>query len=190
MKIEQYVMAYGVEHDRLRAMMPEGFHSLRPVLRINAEIRDDKTGYVELNTAVEKDGMKGWLNIGCWENIAFRKDGSATAFDTDFLKITFKRTGLAGGCPAEKDNCGCFFLAAKPELREPELITANKEFCDCQFAWSFGAHDACGVSEGKTLPAIPTEEKVVYPKQELDPPNAAAIECKQVLGSYTVCFER
>ncbi len=29
-------MAYRVEQDRLRAMLPEGFTSLRPVLRINA----------------------------------------------------------------------------------------------------------------------------------------------------------
>ena len=56
MKVEQYVMAYGIEQDRVRAILPEGFVSLRPVLRINAEIRDEKNGYVEFNTAVEKDG--------------------------------------------------------------------------------------------------------------------------------------
>ncbi len=28
MKVEQYVMAYGVEHDKLRAILPEGFESL------------------------------------------------------------------------------------------------------------------------------------------------------------------
>lgn len=67
MRVEQFVMAYGVEQDRLRALLPEGFRSLRPVLRINAEVRDGKTGYVEFNTAVEKDGKRGWLNIGYWE---------------------------------------------------------------------------------------------------------------------------
>lgn len=36
MKIEQFVMAYGVEQDQLRAILPEGFSSLRPVLRISA----------------------------------------------------------------------------------------------------------------------------------------------------------
>ena len=46
MHVEQFVMAYGVEQDRLRAILPEGFSSLRPVLRINAEIRDGKTGYL------------------------------------------------------------------------------------------------------------------------------------------------
>lgn len=40
MKIEQYVMAYGVEQDRLRAILLDGFVSLRPVLRFNAEIRE------------------------------------------------------------------------------------------------------------------------------------------------------
>lgn len=38
MQVEQYVMAYGIEQDRIRAIIPEGFVSLRPVLRINAEI--------------------------------------------------------------------------------------------------------------------------------------------------------
>lgn len=38
MQVEQYVMAYGIEQDRIRAIIPEGFVYLRPVLRINAEI--------------------------------------------------------------------------------------------------------------------------------------------------------
>lgn len=42
-------MAYGAEHDRIRAILPDGFTSIRPVLRINAEIRDEKFGYVEFN---------------------------------------------------------------------------------------------------------------------------------------------
>ena len=46
MKVEQFVMAYGVEQDRLRAILPKGFVSLRPVLRINAEVRDNTAGYV------------------------------------------------------------------------------------------------------------------------------------------------
>ena len=62
MHIEQFVMAYEVEQDRLRALVPHGFKSLRPVLRINAEIRGG-TPYVEFNTAVEaQDGTRGWIN--------------------------------------------------------------------------------------------------------------------------------
>lgn len=44
MTVEQFVMAYGAEQDRLRSLLPEGFASLRPVLRINAEVRDGKRG--------------------------------------------------------------------------------------------------------------------------------------------------
>ena len=60
MQVEQYVMAYGIEQDRIRAIIPEGFVSLRPVLRINAEIQDDSNGYLEFNKPVEKD------NAGCY----------------------------------------------------------------------------------------------------------------------------
>ena len=49
MQVEQYVMAYEVEQDRLRALLPAGFVSLRPVLRINGEIRrgPEETAYLE-----------------------------------------------------------------------------------------------------------------------------------------------
>lgn len=91
MKVEQFVMAYLAEQDRLRAILPDGFSSLRPVLRINAEIREN---------------------------------------------------------------------------------------------------DAHGVSIGKTLPAIPTEVKTVYPGEPFTVENAAKIPCLQVLGTYRIAFER
>ncbi|WP_033120154.1 hypothetical protein [Oscillibacter sp. ER4] len=59
MTVEQFVMAYGAEQDRLRALLTEGFASLRPVLRINAEVRDGKTGALEFNTAAEKADNRG-----------------------------------------------------------------------------------------------------------------------------------
>ena len=59
MHVEQFVMAYGVEQDRLRAILPEGFSSLRPVLRINAEIRDGGRGYVEFVTAAARTAAAG-----------------------------------------------------------------------------------------------------------------------------------
>ena len=109
MEIEQFVMAYSVEQDRLRALLPDGFSSLRPVLCINAELRDGKTGYVEFNTAAEKNGVRGWLNIAFWDGVPFEQDGNTTRFVTDFLDISFTGVGIEGGCPAEKDNAGCFF---------------------------------------------------------------------------------
>lgn len=190
MNVEQYVMAYGVEHDRLRSILPDGFQSLRPVLRINAEIRDGAAGYVEFNTAVEKDGKKGWLNIGFWDEVPFVRDGKSVTFKTEFLNISFTGTGLEGSCPAEQDNDGCCFPGQDPEWRPPEPISANKEFCDCEFAWQFSENDAHGISIGKTLPAVPTAVQTVYPKQHFTVENAAAIPCQQVLGTYAVKFHR
>lgn len=190
MKIEQYVMAYGCEHDKIRAILPDGFISLRPVFRINAEIRDNEMGYVEFNTAVEKDGIRGWLNIGHWENVFFKKTDEKTIFLTRNLEIAFEKTGQAGGCPAEKDNEGCFFINKEISVRKPEIIRENKEFCDCIFAWNLDNKGAHGASIGKTLPAIPKEIETVYPKEAFTVYNAGIIECLQVLGSYTVCFER
>ena len=141
MKIEQFVMAYGVEQDRLRAILPDGFESLRPVLRINGEIRDGKTGYIEFNTAVAADGIRGWLNIGAWDDVPFEKVENTVRFQTEELEISFTGVGVEGSCPAERDNEGCFFIGEKTEkteLRPPEIIIANKEFCDCSFSWSFG----------------------------------------------------
>lgn len=196
MKVEQFVVAYGVEQDRLRAFLPDGFTSLRPVLRINAEIRqgETETVYLELNTPVEAFGNRGWLNVGCWDSkkddLTYQRDGNAVTFHLPFLTITYTGVGLEGSCPAEKDNAGCYFLAETPQLRPAEQISANKEYCDCAFAWSFAEGDAHGVSIGKTLPAFPTEPKVQYEKQALTAKNAAAIPCDQVLGAYKVIFER
>lgn len=135
MRIEQYVMAYGVEQDRLRAILPAGFGSLRPVLRFNAEIRDDESVYIEFNTAVEKDGKRGWINIGCWDDVRFEREGKKTTFRNENLEISFKAVGIEGSCPAEKDNEGCFFIGEKEEFRPAEQISVNKEFCDCEFRW-------------------------------------------------------
>ena len=190
MKIEQFVMAYGVEQDRLRALLPDGFSSLRPVLRINAEIRDGKTGYVEFNTAAEKNDVRGWLNIAFWDGVPFEQNGKTTWFITEFLDIRFTGVGIEGGCPAEKDNAGCFFLHPAEELHPPEPVTVKKEFCDCTFRWRFAPGDAHGVSLGKTLPAYPTPQQTAYPRASFTAQNAARIPCQQVLGSYVVRFER
>lgn len=200
MKVQQFVMAYKAEQDRLRAMLPEGFESLRPVLRINTEIRSEngaeETIYLELNTPVAGLGKRGWLNIANWEssrgaNICYIKNGSAVTFVCSFLEITYTGVGISGGCPAEKDNDGCFFIEKDVKFVPAERIDRNKEFCDCAFKWKFEEGNAHGISVGgKSLPAIPTEVQTFYEKQELLAENAAAIECEQILGAYAVRFER
>ena len=190
--IEQFVMAYGIEQDRIRALLPEGYTSLRPVLRINAEIRDEKSAYLEFNTPVAHGGKRGWLNIAHWQSpeVAFRRENGGVILSAPFLHLTYKGVGIAGGCPAEKDNDGCFFPGEDPAFRPAERITERKEFCDCEFAWRFHAGDASGVSIGKTLPALPEEVRQNYPTRPLTAANAAAIPCRQVLGAYIVRFQR
>ena len=204
--VEQFVMAYQAEQDRIRALLPEGDVSLRPVLRINTEIRDESRVYVEFNTPVEAGGRRGWLNIGFWKSrsgedsrsaedssaggLHFSRSGRTVTITAPFLELTYTGVGLTGGCPAEKDNEGTYFIGSETEFRPAEKITADKEFCDCSFAWHFHEGDASGQSQGKTLPAFAEEEKECYGKLPLTAENAAAIPCRQVLGSYIVRFER
>lgn len=194
-QVEQYVMAYLIEQDRIRAMLPEGFTSLRPVLRINAEIRDEKVVYAEFNTPVARGARRGWLNIASWKSssgdaIHFAKDGRSTVFTASFLHLRFTPTGKSGGCPAEKDNDGCYYLGNDTEFRPAEKIDAPREFCDCEFAWHFCEGDARGVSEGGSLPAFAQAQERQYPKEPLSPEGAARIPCRKVLGAYAVKFRR
>ena len=121
---------------------------------------------------------------------AYEFMGKKTTFTLPELTISFTGVGIEGDCPAEKDNVGCYYLKDGTFTLVPaEKITANKEFCDCEFAWRFagGAH---GVSLGKTLPAIPEGETTHYEKAAFTVENAAVIPCTQVLGAYQVTFER
>lgn len=193
MKVEQFVMAYQVEQDRLRAMLPEGFESLRPVLRINAEILGEGDQiYVELNTPVAGYGKRGWLNVAHWgeEVFHYKREGEQVTFYSPFLRITYTGVGIQGGCPAERDNDGCFFREETLTFLPKEEIASNRTFCNCSFAWHYGEQDAQGVSVGSaSLPAIPTAPQKQYDKQPLSAPYAASIPCEQILGSYTVTFE-
>lgn len=195
--VEQFVMAYEIEQDRMRALLPEGFRSLRPVLRINTEIYDEKEVYVEFNTPVEAKGRRGWLNIANWsstkDNLSFVRSNGCVRITAPFLELSYKGIGMEGGCPAEKDNEGCYFRKENHsdlEFRPVETIQSNKEFCDCEFAWKFHDQDASGKSEGKTIPAYEEKVSTNYPKEALTAERAAAIPCKRVLGSYIVRFER
>ena len=194
-EVEQFVMAYRIEQDRIRCMLPEGFESLRPVLRINTEIRDDKVVYVEFNTPVRREDRRGWLNIAYWksssgDDLIFAKAGPTVTIRAPFLTLSYTTTGIRGGCPAERDNDGCFYIGDDMEFRPAERITADREFCDCSFAWKFHEGDAQGKSEGRTIPAFAQEEAEHYPRLEMTAEHAAAIPCEQVLGAYVVKFTR
>ena len=135
MMVEQFVMAYQVEQDRLRAMLPEGYESLRPVLRINAEIRKDgeaETVYLEFNTPVAAFGKRGWLNIDHWETpvdeFSYERRGSAVTLRSPFLEISYTETGAQGGCPAEQDNDGCFSRGKRSRSGPKSKSTATRRF--------------------------------------------------------------
>ena len=193
-RIEQFVMAYRVDQDRIRAMLPTGYISLRPVLRINSEIRDEKVLYLEFNTPVESDGRRGWINIDKWkstyDDISYSREGNTVTVRAPFLTLKYTETGIQGGCPSEKDNEGCYYPGNDLEFIPAEKIDQYKEFCDCEFAWSFHEGDAHGKSEGRTIPAEFTPQKKNYAECSFTAENAAAISCEQVLGSYIVRFTR
>lgn len=128
MQIEQFIMAYEAEQDRLRALLPEGFVSLRPGLRINAEIRNGNQGYVEFNTPVERDGVRGWLNIGFWKGVPFAKQGSTTVFQTDFLKIQFTGTGIEGAVRQKRTTPAAFFWKIPFGCKRPRSFSIEKSF--------------------------------------------------------------
>lgn len=196
MNVEQFVMAYQVEHDRIRAILPAGYESLRPVFRINVEIRrgEKEIVYVEFNTPVEKDGKRGWLNIANWNSVdtdlSYERNGKSVTIASPFLEITYTGVGIEGGCPAEKDNEGCFFIGNETRFVPTEKIDANKEFCDCEFAWKFVKENAYGKSIGKSVAVPPTEVKHTYEKQDFSAEIAANIECELVAGCYIVKFIR
>lgn len=198
MEVQQFVLAYQVEQDRLRALLPQGFESLRPVVRINAERRQTAQGeelYLEVNTPVASRGKRGWLNAGRWQTpdteLSYTQSGPTHTFRTPFLTLTHTQVGLQGGCPAEGDNQGCFYLQPEETFVPTEKITANRDFSDVSFRWTFTPADAQGQSHGEgSRPAYPTDPKITYPKHPLTPEALAAIPCQQVLGAYTVTFLR
>lgn len=190
--VQQFVLAYEVEQDRLRAMLPDGFDSLRPVLRLNAEIRNEGAEmYLELNTPVHAHGKRGWLNIAHWDDMSIRREAERVSFSTPFLELHFERTGTEGGCPAEQDNEGCFFIGDGLTFRPAENITEHKMYCNAIFRWRFQPGDAAGRSiPGKTLPASYKPVAAIYPAMPLRAESAASIPCRQVLGAYAVRFIR
>lgn len=197
--VTQHVMAYRAEQDRIRALLPDGFTSLRPVLRIDAELRThagQESAALELITPVTGHGKSGWLAVAHWDSahdeLTVRRDGATTTFQLPFLTISYTGVGIEGGCPAERSNDGCFFLDDGVLTFRPveQLRGINKEFCDCTFAFSFAAGDAHGTSTRETLPAFLEPTATAYPRQALTAANAAAIPCEQVLGTYHVTFLR
>ncbi len=175
--VERFVMEYRIgQEDRLRAMLPVGFESLRPVFRIVSEVRDERVLYLELNTPVAADSRRGWLNIASWkstiDDIAFSREGGTVKISSPFLELEYTGTGTEDGCPDEANDEGCYYRGNDVEFRPAEKIRGSRESCRCAFLWKFG------VSEKQD------------DKPALTAAYAASIPRGQILGSCVVRFIR
>ncbi len=157
-------MAYRANNEEIKKLLPEGFVSLRPVLRINAECYDgdDDWGYVEFNTTVEAQGKRGWLNITSW------------LAKPEYMHLEFSPTGKPGGCPHEADNDGCFYWDY--EIGEygflgSEEISGNKEYCDCELSWD-----------------LPPAKEFFDDDERIR--RFVKLPVEEILGAYLVEFER
>ena len=164
MKIRQYVMAYRADHDKIRRLLPAGFESLRPVIRINVECYDgdDDWGYVELNTPVAAREKRGWLNIASWLQ------------KPDYMHLEFTPVGITGGCPHEDDNDGCFywdFNAGDYGFIDAEVIDENKEYCDCSLSWE-----------------LPPAREFIDDDERIR--SFIKLPVEEILGAYVVDFDR
>lgn len=164
MKIRQYVMAYRADHEKIKELLPAGFESLRPVLRINVECYDgdDDWGYVEFNTPVAARGRRGWLNIAGWLE------------KPDYMHLEFVPSGKEGGCPHEDDNEGCFYWdyeCGDYSFLEAEQINENKEYCDCSLSWDLPPANAFYDDDERIRRFI-------------------KLPVEEILGAYVVDFDR
>lgn len=194
-EVEKFVVDYRVEQDRIRAMLPDGYTSLRPVLRIQNEIRDEETVYLELNTPVEKDGRRGWLNIQNWKSsrdtLGFDRNGDTVQISAPFLTLRYTLHGTVRDLPEEQDNEGCYYMRDGEEEFLPTVSTGSEvTVCDCAFSWKFRKNDASGISTGETFPAAMEEISKTYRKCAMNAKNAAAIPSKEVLDTWVIRFER
>lgn len=182
-QVEQYVMAYRGNHDEIKKLLPDGYTSLRPVLRLNVEMIDagseQESVRIEFNTPVAGAGKRGWLNLTVWNNettdVKVSKSDKSTEFTAGgFLNIRFTRVGVEGGCPKEDDNDGTFFFdrtKGRTEFIAAEIIDEKKEYCDCTFAWN-------------------SPESIIADERDALVKEAMAIKTEEVLGAYVVGFER
>ena len=169
-----------MEQDRLSALLPDGFTSLHPLMRINAEIRSGSGGCLEPNTPVEFEGNKGWVIIAFGERIPFARSGKTVVFKPDFLEICFTGVGIEGSRPAEKDNIGRYFPGSPVTLRKTEIIKSRKNFCVCSLRRSF--YDGMSLSN----PSRSGAERLRCPLRAIDFSfkTKRSIPCKKGCSFY------
>ena len=135
MKIEQFVMAYQVEQDRLRAFAACGLFlpsPCAPAERGNSQDRGgQETFYLEYNTPVAAFGKRGWLNIAHWASpetaVTCARSGKSVTFQTPFLQITYTGVGLQGAARRAGQR-RVFLLRAPSPSALPRPLTKRRSF--------------------------------------------------------------
>ncbi len=188
MRIKQFSMAYSVNPEVLNAILPAGYASLRPWLRIDAEIREDHSSCLGLSTPVVRNGKRGWLVIDRWDDVPYACIEKVIEFKTDFLEISFKRLGVNGHYRAGKDIEGYFSLDNPDELIPMPSIRTHKEYCDCVFKWTFSKSDASGSSDKRPRRRGALQQVMPDIGTDFSAENVAKIPCDAVLGAFAVRF--
>jgi len=90
MQATQFVMAHGVEQDRLRAILPEG---LPPCGRCFGSTgrSGEKKAFSNSGQPWKETGKGGWLSVGSFSNVPFEVIEKTAAFQGELLEIAFTR---------------------------------------------------------------------------------------------------
>ncbi len=89
MQATQFVMAHGVEQDRLRAILPEG---LPPCCRCFGSTGRKRLSRIPDSCGKRREkGAGGRLSVGSFSNVPFEVIEKTTAFQGELLEIAFTR---------------------------------------------------------------------------------------------------
>jgi hypothetical protein len=143
--VEQYVVVYSGDQEKIAALLPEGYESSDNVLRIEVEVVNDLDGmegeqiFIEVNTPVEGEDGPEWLELVSWESmwtdIFGMTDGTFTRFTadfdgTEFLDITFTENDGECDCQFRWQDPENDYFSDKPEIAVPVMAVEPEEILD------------------------------------------------------------
>ena len=79
---------------QLEKMVPAAFADAR-IPYDSIEIHSSPRRLIVMAYGVERDGVRGWLNIARWDDALARTDGKTVTFTTPLLEIAFTGVGIA-----------------------------------------------------------------------------------------------
>ena len=143
--IEQYIVIYEADQEKIENLLPEGYESSDNVLRIEVEVVNDLDGmegeqiFIEVDTPVKGEDGPEWLELVSWENmwtdIFGMTDGYFTRFTadfdgTEFLDITFTEHDGECDCRFRWQMPESEYFSDKPEIAGPVMTIEPGEILD------------------------------------------------------------